>query len=111
MVAVAPTSLGTVLEQTVMDRLDQVASEPAEETKEPDGETDAQWCARTAGEHGVVPHQSWGSLPPDGQNTWTARGCDQAMASVLDRATAAAAAAPSKPAAVMGCTSRSSWSS
>ena len=40
---------------------------------------DRSWCAKAAREHGVVPHQSWGSLPAASQDTWTKLGCDTAV--------------------------------
>ena len=55
------------------------AEEPAAPTGMRTSVADRSWCAKAAREHGVVPHQTWGSLPAASQDTWTKLGCDRAV--------------------------------
>ena len=55
------------------------AEEPAAPTGVRTSVADRSWCAKAAREHGVVPHQTWGSLPAASQDTWTKLGCDRAV--------------------------------
>lgn len=60
---------------------------------------DRSWCLKATQEHGVVAHQTWGSLPDASQGTWTKLGCDKALAPALARKPAQRPALERNPAA------------